>query len=143
MRKKSVNLENFKVLVAQLPQPWLQLQPVRPSWILPLRCPYTCHCKTPCVPKQFNIFMYDCSWDALLWRNYEYNIDVSNFWANANSFFRHTLVNCSSNDLYDIIVPPWGKSPHRLNVQIPFPPSFQCENVSPQICTYRSLVKEH
>lgn len=72
MRKKSVNLENFKVLVAQLPQPWLQLQPVRPSWILPLRCPYTCHCKTPCVPKQFNICMYDCSWDALLWRNYEY-----------------------------------------------------------------------
>lgn len=72
MRKKSVNLENFKVLVEKLPQPWLQLQPVRPSWILPLRCPYTCHCKTPCVPKQFNIFMYDCSWDALLWRNYEY-----------------------------------------------------------------------
>lgn len=72
MRKKSVNLENFKVLVEKLPQPWLQLQPVRPSWILPLLCPYTCHCKTPCVPKQFNIFMYDCSWDALLWRNYEY-----------------------------------------------------------------------
>lgn len=141
MRKKSVNLENFKVLVEKLPQPWLQLQPVRPSWILPLRCPYTCHCKTPCVPKQFNIFMYDCSWDALLWRNYEY----ISMWVISEQMQIHFLgtLYCLSNDLYDIIVPPWGKSPHRLNVQIPFPPSFQCENVSPQICTYRSLVKEH